>query len=296
MPLLVACRCLSRSMRHCFLCKWTCLLVSESYRLVWKCHLFDLYNARNRIGLKFDNILRKNQNGFHNLTNIDYPKNSRRRTGKKPTGNNIICRLYKSLWFHTQMEDRINSTRIRYTKRNRRSHKDSLQKIQSESAFPGHCSWGTARTHSSSIPLYHLYRTSIDKIKENGFELTKKRSRRYPAKTITDADNADDIAILANAPAQAETLLYSLERYSAGIALRVNAHKTEYIYLYIHFFLSLIKEFILGLKEFEKNSQKSFPLGQSTFRYSLVTVKNMKNMRCFSYYKCFIMINDTKNI
>ena len=26
----------------------------------------------------------------------------------------------------------------------------------------------------------------------NGFELTKKRSRRYPTKTITDADYADD--------------------------------------------------------------------------------------------------------
>ena len=40
---------------------------------------------------------------------------------------------------------------------------------------------------------------------------TKKRSRRYPAKTITDADYSDDIAILANTPAQAETLLHSLE-------------------------------------------------------------------------------------
>ena len=68
--------------------------------------------------------------------------------------------------------------------------------------------------------------TSIDKIKENGFELTKKRNRRYPAKTITDAD---DIAILANAPAQAETLLCSLERASAGIGLHVKAHKTEYV-------------------------------------------------------------------
>ena len=44
-------------------------------------------------------------------------------------------------------------------------------------------------------------RTSIDKIKENGFKLTKERSRRYPAKTITDADYADDIALQANAPA-----------------------------------------------------------------------------------------------
>ena len=56
----------------------------------------------------------------------------------------------------------------------------------------------------------YVLRTSIDKIKENGFELTKKRSRRYPAKTITDADYADDIAILANTPKQAETLLHSL--------------------------------------------------------------------------------------
>ena len=69
----------------------------------------------------------------------------------------------------------------------------------------------------------------IDKIRENGFELTKKRSRRYPAKTITDADYADDIALLANTPNQAETRLHSLERAAAGIGLHVNAHKTEYM-------------------------------------------------------------------
>ena len=59
--------------------------------------------------------------------------------------------------------------------------------------------------------------------------LTKKRSRRYPAKTITDADYADDIALLANTPNQAETLLHSLERTAAGIGLHVNAHKTEFM-------------------------------------------------------------------
>ena len=74
-----------------------------------------------------------------------------------------------------------------------------------------------------------MLRTSIDKIRENGFELTKKRSRRYPAKTITDADYADDIAILANTPKPAETLLHSLERAAAGIGLHVKAHKTEYM-------------------------------------------------------------------
>ena len=74
-----------------------------------------------------------------------------------------------------------------------------------------------------------MLRISIDKIKENGFELTKKRSRRYLAKTITDPDYADNIAILANAPAQAEILLHSLERAAAGIGPNVNAHKTEYM-------------------------------------------------------------------
>ena len=79
------------------------------------------------------------------------------------------------------------------------------------------------------ICLDYVLRTSIDKIRENGFKLTKKRSRRYPAKTITDADYADDIAILANTPDQAETLLHSLERAAVGIGLYVNAHKTEYM-------------------------------------------------------------------
>ena len=59
------------------------------------------------------------------------------------------------------------------------------------------------------ICLDYVLRTSIDKIKVNGFELTKIRSWRYPAKTITDTDNTDDIALLANAPTQAETLLHS---------------------------------------------------------------------------------------
>ena len=79
------------------------------------------------------------------------------------------------------------------------------------------------------ICLHYVLRTSIDKIRENGFKLTKKKSRRYPTKTITDADYADDIAILANTLNQAETLLHSLERATAGIGLHVNAHKTEYI-------------------------------------------------------------------
>ena len=77
--------------------------------------------------------------------------------------------------------------------------------------------------------LDYVLRTSIDKIKENGFELTKKRSRRYPAKTITDTDYTDDIALLANAPTQTEILQHSLEQVATGIGLHVNTLKMEYM-------------------------------------------------------------------
>ena len=79
------------------------------------------------------------------------------------------------------------------------------------------------------ICLDYVLRTSIDKIKENGFKLAKERSRRYPAQTIMDTDYTNDVALLANAPAQAKTLLNSLEQAAAGIRLHVNAHKTEYM-------------------------------------------------------------------
>ena len=69
----------------------------------------------------------------------------------------------------------------------------------------------------------------MDLMKENCFKLTKERSRSYPAHTITDADYADDIVLLTNTSAQAETLLHSQERAAANISLHVNADKPEYL-------------------------------------------------------------------
>ena len=69
----------------------------------------------------------------------------------------------------------------------------------------------------------------MDKMKYIAFNLTMERSRRFPVQTITDADNADDILLLANVPAQAETLQNSLERAAAGIGHHDNAHKTKYV-------------------------------------------------------------------
>ena len=79
------------------------------------------------------------------------------------------------------------------------------------------------------ICLHNVLRTSIDKMKDNSFKLAKERNRRYPARSITNTHNADDIALLANTPAKTETLLHGLERVAAGIGLYVNADKTEYM-------------------------------------------------------------------
>ena len=62
----------------------------------------------------------------------------------------------------------------------------------------------------------------------NGFKLPKQRNRRYPAQTITDVNYADDIALLANTPALAESLLQSLERAEGDRGLQANADKNQF--------------------------------------------------------------------
>ena len=64
-------------------------------------------------------------------------------------------------------------------------------------------------------------------MKENSFKLVNEGSRKYSAPTITDEDYADDIALIANSPARAESQLDSLERAADGIGLYVNADKSE---------------------------------------------------------------------
>ena len=94
---------------------------------------------------------------------------------------------------------------------------------------PGVLQGDTLAPYLFIICLDYLLRTSIDKMKDNGFNLAKERSRRYPAQTITDADYADDIALLANTPDQDETQPHSLDREAAGISLHVNKDKAEYM-------------------------------------------------------------------
>ena len=48
--------------------------------------------------------------------------------------------------------------------------------------------------------------------------------------TITYADYADDLVLLANTPAQAESQLHSLDQAAGGIGLYAYANKIEYMF------------------------------------------------------------------
>ena len=52
-------------------------------------------------------------------------------------------------------------------------------------------------------------------MKEDGLEVAKERSRKYPIQTITD--DTDDIALLVITSAEAESQLHSLEQAGGGI-------------------------------------------------------------------------------
>ena len=146
---------------------------------------------------------------------FDSLSNSWRCTCKKSWGNNIIIyRLHQVLWIHTQRKDGANTTCLQPTQRNRRSYNDRNTKVKVRTPdgdtdyfdiVAGGQKGNTLAPYLFIICLDYVLRIllSIDKIQENGFKLTRERSRRYPAQTITDADYADDIALLANTPTQA---------------------------------------------------------------------------------------------
>ena len=206
-----------------------------------------IYNAllRNRIEPKIDNILRKNQNGFWRNRSTTSQILTIRRILEGVRAKNLQATLifvdftktfdsiHRGKMEQIQLaygipKDTVAAITILY-----RNTKVKVRSPDGDTEYfdivAGVLQGDTLASYLFIICLDYVLRISIDKIRENDFELTKKRSRRYPATTITDADYADDIAILANTPDQAETLLHSLERAAASIGLYVNAHKTEYM-------------------------------------------------------------------
>ena len=77
------------------------------------------------------------------------------------------------------------------------------------------------------ICLDYVLGISADKCNEYGLTLEIARSRRFPTKKITDADYADNLALLSDNSYNAQKLLHILEQSAAFIGLHVNATKTE---------------------------------------------------------------------
>ena len=170
-----------------------------------------IYNAliRNRIEPKIDNILRKNQNGF---------RRNRSTTSQILTIHRILegvraKNLQATLLFvvFTKAFDSIHRGKMEQIllayglQKETILYRNTKVKVHSPDGdteyfdiVAGVLQGNMLAPYLFIICLDYMLRTSIDKIREYGFELTKKRSRRYPAKTITDADYADDIALLAN--------------------------------------------------------------------------------------------------
>ena len=246
-----------------------------------------IYNALlpNCIEPQIDNILRKNQNGF---------RRNRSMTSQILT----ICRILEGIQAKNLQATILF---VDFTKAFNSIHRGKMEQILLAYGLPketvaaitilyrntkakvcspdedmeyfnivaGVLQGDTLAPYLFIICLDYMLRTSIDKIRENDFELTKKRSRRYPAKTITDTNYADDIAVQANTPNQAEILLHSLERAAIGIGLHVHAHKTEYMYFNQAGNISTLEGTSLKLKQClinKKSHQHAANEGMDSYR------------------------------
>ena len=184
-----------------------------------------IYNAqlRNRIEPKIDNIFRKNQNGFRRNRSTTSQILTIRRILESVRAKNLQATLLfvdftkafdsihrgkmeQILLAYGLPKETVAAIMILY--------RNTKVKVRSPDGDTEYFDIVAGVLQGDTLAPYffiiYVLRTSIDKIRENGFELTKRKSKRYPAKIITDADYADDLALLANTPNQAETLLHSL--------------------------------------------------------------------------------------
>ena len=81
------------------------------------------------------------------------------------------------------------------------------------------------------ICLDYVLRKAIDEKTDLGFTLIQRKSRRHPAKKISDADYADNIAVLTDYLEDAAKVLHNIEQLAQVIGLYVNSEKIEYMCL-----------------------------------------------------------------
>ena len=77
----------------------------------------------------------------------------------------------------------------------------------------------------------YIMRVSVDKNSNCGFLLERRLGPRNPATYVTDADFADDIALISSCIENAQKLLAALESASNCVGLYLNDLKTEFLTL-----------------------------------------------------------------
>ena len=77
---------------------------------------------------------------------------------------------------------------------------------------------------------YALRMAVGDKDNELGLTLYPRKSRRIPAKTLTDLDFADDIVLMSDSVNQVSDLLHRVEKECEAVGLRLNSGKTKAMY------------------------------------------------------------------
>ena len=161
-----------------------------------------IYNAllRNRIEPKIDNILRKNQNGFRrNRSSTSQILTIRRILEGVRVKNLQVTLLFvdftkafdsiqrgkmeQILLAYALPKETVAAINILY-----RNTKVKVRSLHGDTEYfdivAGVLQEDTLAPYLFIICLDYVLRTSIDKIRENGFELTKKRSRMYLQKQL----------------------------------------------------------------------------------------------------------------
>ena len=102
---------------------------------------------------------------------------------------------------------------LRIVLKNTWCHSNSNEELVRAGIVVGVLPGDTQAAYLFIIYLDYMLRTSIDLLKKKPAShwQKNKRSRRYPAQTITDVDYTDDI-LLANTPTLAESLIHSLKQ------------------------------------------------------------------------------------
>ena len=161
-----------------------------------------IYNAlrRNRIEPKIVNILRKNQNGFRKNRSTTAQILTIRRILEGIRAKNLQAtilfvnftkafdsihrgKMEQILQAYGLPKETVAAITIIY-----RNTKGKVRSPDGDTEYfdivAGVLQGDTLAPYLFIICLDYVLRTLIDKIKENGFELTKKRSRSYPAKQL----------------------------------------------------------------------------------------------------------------